>query len=62
MVPVEATALGLLAVCVILLAVVLAVQLIPRSATVPAARAVMLLALVVVVIVAIYVWGTTRMR
>jgi hypothetical protein len=61
MVPVEITAFGLLAVCVILLAVVLAVQsLLPRPAPAPA-RALILLVLVVVVIVAIYVWATTRM-
>jgi SAM-dependent methyltransferase len=61
MVPIEITAFGLLAVCVILLAVVLAFQLLlPRPAPAPA-RALMLLVLVVVVIVAIYVWATTRM-
>jgi hypothetical protein len=59
MVPVEVTAFGLLAVCVILLAVVLAVQLLPRPPA--SARALMFLGLVVVVIVAIYVWATTRM-
>jgi prolipoprotein diacylglyceryltransferase len=61
MVPVEVTAFGLLAVCVILLAVVLAVQLMPRPATFPT-RALMGLALVVVVVLAIYVWATTRTR
>lgn len=61
MVPVEVTAFGLLAVCVILLAVVLAVQLMPQPATFPA-RVLMGLALVVVVVLAIYVWATTRTR
>jgi hypothetical protein len=60
-VPIEITAFGLLAVCVILLAVVLAVQfLLPRPTPALAPR-LMLLVLVVVVIVAIYVWATTRM-
>jgi hypothetical protein len=61
MVPIEITAFGLLAVCVILLAVVLAVQLLfprPTSAT---ARGLMLVVLIVVVVVAIYVWATTRL-
>jgi hypothetical protein len=61
MVPVEATGFGLLAVCVILLAVVLAVQLLPRPAS-PPVRGLMLLVLAVLVIVAVYVWATTRMR
>ena len=61
MVPVETTAFGLLAVCTILLAVVLAVQLLPRPAS-PPVRGLMFLAVVLVVIIAIYVWATTRLR
>ncbi len=61
MVPVEITAFGLLAVCVILLAAVLAVQLLVTRPVPAPGRAVMLVALIVVVIVAIYVWATTRM-
>jgi len=61
MVPIEITAFGLLAVCVILLAIVLGVQfLLPQPAP-ASARALMLVVMIVVVIVAIYVWATTRM-
>jgi predicted acyltransferase len=60
-VPIEITAFGLLAVCVILLAAVLAVQLLQTRPIPAPGRALMLLVLVVVVIVAIYVWATTRM-
>jgi hypothetical protein len=60
MVPIEITAFALLSLCVILLAVVVAVQLLPRPVLAPA-RAVMFLAMVVVVILALYVWVTTRM-
>jgi hypothetical protein len=59
MVPVEVTAFGLLAVCVILLAVVLAVQVLARPALLPG-RVLMLLALGGVVIAGVYVWATTR--
>jgi hypothetical protein len=59
MVPVEVTAFGLLAGCVILLAVVLGVELLSRSRP---AGVVMLLALAAVIIAAIYVWATTRVR
>ena len=60
MVPIEIRAFALLAVCVILLAVVAAVQLLARPPG-PSGRGLMLAVLVVVVIVAIYVWATTRM-
>jgi hypothetical protein len=60
MVPVEVTAFGVLAACVILLGVVLAVQILFRP-TLPAARGIMVLALVVTVVLAIYAWATTRM-
>ncbi len=61
MVPIEITAFGLLAVCLILVAVVQAVQLLfPRPVPAPA-RTLMLVVLVAVVIAAIYVWATTRM-
>jgi hypothetical protein len=62
MVPVEITAFGLLAVCVILLAGVLFVNLIyPRDAA-RLARFVLVPALAVVVVLAIYVLVTTRTR
>ena len=61
MVPVEVTAFGLLALCAILLAVVLAVQLLPRPLP-SAARVVMWLILAVVVILALYSWTTTRIQ
>jgi len=59
MVPVEVTAFALLAACVILLAIVLAVQFAPLAG---AGRAAMLLVLVLVVILAVYVLLTTRLR
>lgn len=60
MVPVEVTAFGLLAVCVILLACVLFVNLVfPRDAAV-FARYVFVPTLVVVVALAIYVLVVTR--
>jgi len=61
MVPVEVTAFGLLAVCVIALAAVLAFQLVPPPAT-PPARLLMLVVLAVVVVLAIAVLATTRTR
>jgi hypothetical protein len=61
MVPIEITAFGLLAICVILLAVVLAVQFLLPQPALAAARVLMLVVMIVVVIVAIYVWATTRM-
>jgi hypothetical protein len=62
MVPVEVTAFGLLAVCVILLAGVLFVTLVfPRDAAI-LARYLLVPALVVVVALAIYVLVTTRTR
>ena len=61
MVPVEVTAFGLLAVCLILLAAVLAYQLVPRPAPLPA-RLLMLVVLAVVVVLAIVVLVTTRTR
>ena len=60
MVPVESTAFALLALCVILLAIVQAVQLLPRPVSLPA-RGVLFVVLIVVVILALYVWATTRM-
>ena len=61
MVPVEITAFGLLAVCAILLAIVSAVQLLSQP-TPPATRGILLLlVLIAVVVLAIYVWVTTRM-
>jgi hypothetical protein len=62
MVPVETTAFGLLAVCVILLAGVLFVNLIfPRDAL-RLARFLLVPALAVAVVLAIYVLVTTRTR
>jgi len=62
MVPVEATAFGLLAVCVAVLAIVLFVNLVfPRDAAI-SARYVLVPALLLVVALAIYVLVTTRMR
>jgi hypothetical protein len=61
MVPIEITAFGLLAICVILLAVVLAVQFLLPQPALAGARVPMLVVMIVVVIVAIYVWATTRM-
>ena len=61
MVPIEITAFGLLAICVILLTVVLAVQFLLPQPTPAGARVLMLVVMIVVVIVAIYVWVTTRM-
>jgi hypothetical protein len=62
MVPVEVTAFGLLAVCVILLACVLFVIVVfPRDAAI-LARYLLVPALVVVVALAIYVLVTTRTR
>ena len=61
MVPVEVTAFGLLALCAILLAVVLAVQLLPWPLP-SAARVVMWLILAAVVILALYSWATTRIQ
>lgn len=62
MVPVEVTAFGLLAVCVILLAGVLFVNLVfPRDAAI-LARFVLVPALAVVVALALYVLVTTRIR
>jgi hypothetical protein len=62
MVPVETTAFGLLAVCVILLAGVLFVNLIfPRDAP-RLARFLLVPALAVAVVLAIYVLVTTRTR
>ena len=62
MVPVEVTAFGLLAVSVILLAAVMFVYLVyPRDAAI-LARFLLVPALVVVVVLAIYVLVTTRAR
>src|SRR5262245_48464794 len=62
MVPVETTAFGLLAVCVIILALLLFFTLLfPRDSAM-LARSLLVPALVVVVIIAIYVLITTRMR
>jgi hypothetical protein len=62
MVPVEATAFGLLAVCAMVLAIVLFVNLVfPRDAAI-FARYLLVPALVLVVALAIYVLVTTRMR
>ena len=62
MVPVEVTAFGLLAVCVILLAGVLFFNLVfPRDAAI-LARYVLVPALAVVVALALYVLVTTRIR
>jgi len=60
MVPIEITAFALLALCVILLAIVQAVQLLPRPVSLPV-RGVMFVVLIVVAILALYVWATTRM-
>jgi hypothetical protein len=60
MVPIEITAFGLIALCLILLAIVQAVQLLPRPMALPV-RGVLFLVLIVVVILALYVWATTRM-
>ena len=62
MVPVEATAFGLLAVCVIMLALLLFFTLLfPRDSAM-LARSLLVPALVIVVILAIYVLVTTRVR
>jgi hypothetical protein len=62
MVPVEVTAFGLLAVCVILLTAVMFVFLVfPRDAAI-LARFLLVPALAVVVVLAIYVLVTTRAR
>ena len=62
MVPVEVTAFGLLAVSMILLAAVMFVYLVfPRDAAI-LARFLLVPALVVVVVLAIYVLVTTRAR
>ena len=62
MVPVEATAFGLLAVCVIILALLLFFTLLfPRDSAM-LARSLLVPALAVVVILAIYVLVTTRVR
>jgi len=62
MVPVEVTAFGLLAASVILLATVMFVYLVfPRDAAI-LARFLLVPALVVVVVLAIYVLVTTRAR
>jgi hypothetical protein len=62
MVPVEVTAFGLLAVCVILLAAILFFNLVfPRDAAI-LARALLVPALALVVALAIYVLVTTRTR
>lgn len=62
MVPVEVTAFGLLAVSMILLAAVMFVHLVfPRDAAI-LARFLLVPALVVVVVLAIYVLVTTRAR
>src|SRR5262245_19027348 len=62
MVPVETTAFGLLAVCVIILALLLFFTLLfPRDSAM-LARSLLVPALVVVVVLAIYVLLTTRMR
>jgi hypothetical protein len=62
MVPVEVTAFGLLAASVILLAAVMFVYLVfPRDAAI-LARFLLVPALVVVVVLAIYVLVTTRAR
>ncbi len=64
MVPVESTAFALLAVCMILLAAVLFVGLVPlRARETPArSRPVLLLILAVVVVLSIYVLVTTTLR
>jgi hypothetical protein len=62
MVPVEATAFALLAICVIVLAaLVFFTMLFPRDAAI-LARPLLVPVLVVVVALAIYVLVTTRMR
>ncbi len=64
MVPIESTAFALLAVCVILLAAVLFFSLaflFPRDAAIRG-RPLLLLALAVAAVLAIYVLVTTRMR
>jgi hypothetical protein len=62
MVPVEATAFGLLAVCVIVLALLLFFTLLfPRDSAM-LARSVLVPVLVVVVVLAVYVLVTTRVR
>jgi len=55
------TAFGLLSLCVVLLAVVAAVQFLLPGRMPGPARAFALVVLLVVVILAIYVWATTRM-
>ncbi len=59
MVPVEVTAFSLLAVCMLLLAAVLAVQLLRRGESTPG-RPVMLLILVIVAVLSIAVIVQTR--
>src|SRR5262245_27473306 len=62
MVPVETTAFGLLAVCVIILALLLFFTLLfPRDSAM-LARSLLVPALVVVVVLAVYVLVTTRVR
>jgi hypothetical protein len=64
MVPIESTAFGLLALCVILLAAILFFSLaflFPRDAPMPF-RPLLLLVLAVVAVLSIYVLVTTRMR
>jgi hypothetical protein len=62
MVPVEATAFGLLAVCVIILALLLFFTLLfPRDSAM-LARSLLVPTLVIVVILATYVLVTTRVR
>ena len=62
MVPVEVAAFGLLALCVIVLAIVQVAQLLVPRPLAGAGRLVLLMALIAVVIIAIYVWATTRLR
>jgi len=62
MVPVETTAFGLLAICVIVLALLLFFTLLfPRDSAM-LARSLLVPALIVVVVLAIYVLITTRTR
>ena len=62
MVPIEVTAFGLLAVCVIILALLLFFTLLfPRDSAM-LARSVLVPVLVVVVVLAVYVLVTTRVR
>ena len=61
MVPVEVTAFGLLALCVILLALVQGVVVWKASSTAPPLRVVLIVVPIIVAVLAIYIWGTTRM-